>query len=397
MWNFIRELFFLDLIGDFLKRVLRIVVLFILLLAVFLLWRGESISGILRRFRGYATAAVAQVTGREAPAVPGVDQPPDFHEVIPAEWTIQYMQRLNIDHDSEEEWLLIYRYDKAARGFGGPLGAVIYDPQPDRSPANLATPTAYRPSSYIPYHLEPRHGGKGYVGERAGSGAVSWSRIVQVYDVQGDGRDELVLQGYSGYTDFPTSLAIFEWVDKAQGYRLMTSSFEEVLWGDGGIEVDRQTITQPDGTTTYGPIEQVILRRRLYEPFYYARSQLCRRIVYTWDGIKAALEPADYSLDFCFGRPRDPDDPEGDPYPPGLNSYRVWYPEEALLANYPDGQVSDISLPASGEVGSIVDAVAVVKIGGGKTMKASWRLMRQTSGKVREMTWWDLLPLSIDP
>jgi hypothetical protein len=397
MWKLIRELFFLDLVGGLLKRVVRIVVLVLLCFIVFLLWRGESISGIVRRFKGYATITVAQVTGRDAPALPGEDRPPSFEEVIPAEWTIHYLQPLNIDHDSEQEWLLIYRYDKAPRGFGGPLGAVIYDPQPDRSPANLATPTAYRPSSFIPYHLEPRHGGKGYTGERAGSGSLPWSRIVQLYDVEGDGWDELVLQGYSGYTDFPTSLAIFEWVDKAQGYRLMTSPFEEVLWGDGGIEIQRQRIEQADGTTIEGPIEQVIVRRRLYEPFYYARSQLCRRIAYTWDGIKSSLQPVDYSLDFCFGRPTDPDSPEGDPYPPGLNSYRVWYPEEALLANYSEGLVSDISLPASGETGAILDAVAMVKLADGEIFKVSWRLMRQTSGQVREMTYWDLLPLSIDP
>lgn len=168
-----------------------------------------------------------------------------------------------------------------------------------------------------------------------------------------------------------------------------TSPFGEVLWGDGGIDVEREMITRSDGTTEQGAIEQVFVRRRLFEPFYYARSQVCRETTYTWDSSRTALNADEHSLTFCFGRPIDPNGEDNKPYAPGLDSYHVWYPEEALLAFYRNGQVAEIILAASGER-RIVDAIVQVKDSSHQITNVNWRLTRQSTGDVGKMTAWEL-------
>jgi len=310
---------------------------------------------------------------------PGEEEAPptckdfDFTQLMPTSWDFLRVDPLNIDGDDETECLVIFRYDKTPHGFGGPLGGAIYDPQPNRDPRNLATEFPFRPSAYIAYQLLPRHGGMGFLGEEFRG---QERPRVDVYDVDGDGVNELVIRGYSGY-DRPTSLAIFEWVTREKGYRVMTSYMDAPLWGDAGI------VVQPEPPN--GPIAQVIVRQRLYDPPYYARSQLASRMVYSWDATTNLLYQTDSSLDFAFGRPQGAETS-------GQQSYPVMYPEEALLAYYDEGEVEIISLLGGKEAEGvgIVDAEVIVKVEEGGTRTDKWTLVKLPISQVGEMTRWEL-------
>lgn len=375
MLNLLRDLLLLDLAWQIVKRLLQIALLVALGFVVYFVFRGEGLGTIVSRLGYYLGAAAAVVTGRAPPTPQPSEAPPDFRQVIPEGWAIERIEPVNVDGDSETEWLLIYRYDQTKQGFGGPLGGVIYDPQPDRDPAELAAQIPYRPSSYIPYQLLPRYGGTGYLGERVRSGNPAWP-IVQTYDADGDGQPELEIQGFSGY-DFPTYFSVFKWTGDTGGYLTMIQPPEEVIWADAGIDVQVKETTGEDGQTVLGPIESVTARRQLLTPVYYFRSQLCRRIVYRWNGIRTALRPADYSLDFCFGRPAGATQP-------GLFRYAVFYPEEALLAHYEDGLVEEISVPVTGQDQITIDAIVRTKHAG----EMHWQLIRESEGGVAEMTVW---------
>ena len=185
---------------------------------------------------------------------------PYFRQLVPDAWSIEKVEEVDVDGDGEVEWLVIYRYDKSPEGFGGPLGGVVYDRQPDRSPENLATPGPYRPSILVAYHLLPAAGGRGYLGENLGGEETPWPRVA-TYDANDDGKKELVILGYS-FPGFPTSLAMFRWVGKEEGYDVMIHAEGEdadVLWGDAGIEL-KPSFGQ-------GPMKTAIVRSRLYHPY----------------------------------------------------------------------------------------------------------------------------------
>lgn len=312
-----------------------------------------------------------------------------FSQLLPREWTVRHVRSISIDDDEEKECLVIYQYDAGGGAYGGPLGGVIYDPQPGLKPGSAATLAPFRPASYIPYHLLPRENGKGFLSERA----VDWSRMIQVYDADGDKSAELVIQGFSGYNS-PTYLTIFRWQDKAQGYRLLTRQpandpIGGPLWGDAGIVIKRAKRKDAEGNEISGPIEQVVTKHRPAAPFWYFRSQFCYAQVYAWNETKTLLQRDDYYLTFCFGRPRDAK--------PGQPDYAVWYPEQALLAWYRDGKVREIDIPAQ-PVGNTLRATVTLTDGNQerwlltRTVKpgalsevksaARWHLQRigQTSG-----------------
>jgi len=109
-----------------------------------------------------------------------------------------------------------------------------------------------------------------------------------------DGKKELVILGYSA-PDFPTSLAVFHWVDKGRGYQAMIHGGAEgadVLWGDAGVELEP--------ALGQGPTKRVTVRCRLYHPYWYLRSQLGRRIVYGWNADKTKQEKKSECIDFRF-------------------------------------------------------------------------------------------------
>ncbi len=299
---------------------------------------------------------------------------PDLSELVPDDWTIEKRVEVDVDGDSEVEWLVIYRYDKSPRGFGGPLGGVIYDRQPDRSPENLATPEPYRPSILVAYHLLPGKGGKGYLGENLGGEDTPWPRVAQ-YDANGDGREELVILGYS-FPGFPTSLAIFRWVDRQRGYETLIRTEGEgadVLWGDAGVEL------KP--AFGEGPIGTVIVRSRLHHPYWYLRSQIGRRIVYEWDDAQTKLVKKSENIDFVFGRPRGAEQSKQKQYP-------VAYPEAAVLAYYEDGRIEDIVAVQENEDGEAKVNVRLTV--DGQLVEDVCSLTRKSTGKVKDVTKWEV-------
>lgn len=117
----------------------------------------------------------------------------------------------------------------------------------------------------------------------------------------------------------------------------------------------------------------------IYKPIYYLRSQLCRTIVYTWD-IQGTLQAVDSSIDFASGRPEGASEPN-------RFVYLVTYPEEAVLAYYPEGQVEEIiDVTPLGEQPILVK----VKIKGNE--EVMWRLVREDKWGTEEIPAWRLSP-----
>jgi hypothetical protein len=332
---------------------------------------GMVVLGLL----GFAGCGLGDVLGRNTPT----PSTPDFEHLVPDAWTIEKKVEVDIDEDNEVEWLVIYRYDPSPRGFKGPLGGVVYDRQPDRSPENLATPEPYRSAILVAYHLLPAAGGRGYLGEKVGDEENPKPQVA-TYDTNGDDKDELVILGYS-FPGFPTSLAMFRWVDKERGYEIVIHAEGEdadVLWGDAGVEL-KPAFGQ-------GPMKMVIVRSRLYHPYWYLRSQLGRRIVYEWNAEQTQLEKKSESIDFVFGRPRGAEDPHRpeDPAPP---EYPVAYPEAAVLAYYDDWHVKDIVAVQENKNEAQVTLKVIV---GDQLVDRTCNLTRKSTGKVKDVTRWEV-------
>jgi hypothetical protein len=331
--------------------------------------RKAVLLGVMLGLLAVAGCGLGDVLRRDTPT----PSTPNFRQLVPDAWTIEMVEEVDSDGDNEVEWLVIYRYDKSPRGFGGPLGGVVYDRQPDRSPENLATPEPYRPAILVAYHLLPAAGGRGYLGEKVGDEENPKPQVA-TYDANGDGKDELVILGYS-FPGFPTSLAMFRWVDKERGYEVVIHAEGEdadVLWGDAGIELE------PD--FEQGPIKRVIVRSRLYHPYWYLRSQLGRRVVYEWNASQTKLEKKSESIDFVFGRPQGAEQPKQKQYP-------VAYPEAAVLAYYDDWRVKGIVSVQENDSGA---QVKVRVIADDQLVEDVCSLTRKSTGKVKDVTKWEV-------
>ncbi|MBS1251606.1 MAG: hypothetical protein MAG451_00639 [Anaerolineales bacterium] len=387
MGQFIHDLLLIDLIIQLAQRFFGLVVLAVVIIVIVALLGGQCFGGVCIPDVIYLEDVLDGVLGAAGQPPEGTPECPKFPEafpqLLPDTWSLRKVESINIDDDKDEmECLAVYEYNAGAGAFGGPLGGVIYDPQPDRDPRSMQTPIPYRPAAYVPYHLLPREDGKGFLSERAGD----WSEMIQIYDADGDTFNELVFRGFSGYS-FPTYLSIFEWQNEQDGYRLMTSPVtgETVggsLWGEAGVKIKRDTRTDEEGNEVpTGPIQKVTVMTRPEQPFWYFRSQLCHAKIYRWHGAPAALVQDDYYLTFCFGRPDDVDTRR--------DEYRLWYPEEALLAWYEDGEVRDISIPAH-PVGNTLEAVVTLRQGSRQRWLVTWKLSENTDEQVGHMTFWYL-------
>lgn len=394
--NIIRELLLIDLITQLVEGLLRLMVIIVVVIVIVAVLGGRCFGEICIPDLinlGDLFGSVLRATGQAPEGEPECPQFQNaFPQLLPDTWTLQRVQSINIDGDNEKECLAVYQYNAGGGAFGGPLGGVVYDPQPDRDATkNLATPIPYRPAAYIPYHLLPREDGKGFLSERTGD----WAQMIQVYDANGDTFNELVFLGFSGY-GFPAYLSVFKWQDRQAGYRLMTSpvpgeTIGGPLWGDAGVTIKRETRTDEGGNQTEtGPIEKVTVKTRPSQPFWYFRSQLCYAKIYRWNAARTFLEQQDYYLTFCFGRPNNVETRRDD--------YFLWYPEEALLAWYEDGEVREISIPAY-PVGDTLQAVVTLRQGSRQQWLATWKLRENTDGQVANMTFWhlEMIGQPIDP
>lgn len=386
MTQFIRDLLLIDLIIQLIQRLFGLIVVAVIVLIILALLGGQCFGSICIPHVVDLGTMFGSILGSAAESPPSEAECPQFQsafpQLLPDTWTLQHVESINIDGDGEKECLAIYQYNAGNGAFGGPLGGVVYDPQPDRDPRNMATSVPYRPAAYVPYHLLPREDGKGFLSERTGD----WSQMIHVFDADGDTFNELVIQGFSGY-GFPTYLSIFKWQNKETGFRLMTSpvpgdTVGGALWGEAGVEIKRATRTDEEGNEVEtGPIQKVLVKTRPSEPFWYFRSQLCYAKVYRWNTAKTILEQQDYYLTFCFGRP--------DGVQTRQDEYALWYPEEALLAWYEDGEIKEIEIPRH-PVGDTLQATVTLRQNSQQRWLATWKLRENTDGTVGRMTFWYL-------
>ncbi|MGQ9490614.1 MAG: hypothetical protein ACUVS6_07835 [Anaerolineae bacterium] len=238
--------------------------------------------------------------------------PIELRNIIPPTWQLleRQPQPCNLDDDEDNEWLVLYRYDAtqtpnvyAARQSSvghSPIGGVVYDAQVNRMPQELGNLSPYRPALLVPYKLLPDYyfgKGQGYLGEtnvvfyRYAPSAQKETRAT------GQCRaEEFYFLGYS-YTPLPTRLSIFRWQGRQVGYL-------------GVHFVGNAHVDAPNATDPARPITEVTTYNRLENH----RSLLCevRRFRRSSDlaTLDFAEDLAQFTIDFCFGRPADPAYPE---------------------------------------------------------------------------------------
>ena len=146
---------------------------------------------------------------------------PELIDYLPADWLIaDKSQRISIDGDDEEEFLILYTYD------GAPVGSVIYDFQDSTSfvtPDVEPIPIPNQPSVlYVPYRLLPSYlpgTGQGFI---ASPGTLA---NLEIYQVNRTTEPELREDG----TAIPDELIVYDgvrritfvwWRDFYHGYGL---------------------------------------------------------------------------------------------------------------------------------------------------------------------------------
>jgi len=235
--------------------------------------------------------------------------PVDLQNVIPSSWTPLPNQPVICDYDgdSEDEWLILFRYDTTQvevpyQPSGtitqrGPIGGVVYDAQVNYVPQEPGNRSPYRPALLIPYMLLPDFypgKGQGYLGE-------SNVTLAQYPPPSKQGGkcavDEIYVFGYSDGS-LPARLSAFRWRGKATGYAVVAFA------GNARLAAD----LSPDGSKPLGEV-------MTYDRLDNHRSLLCEVKRYVRQGELADLnfpeDPGAYTIDFCFNTPNDPYHPEG--------------------------------------------------------------------------------------
>ncbi len=231
--------------------------------------------------------------------------PLDLKTLIPSSWEVQRtpQEACDFDNDGANERLIIYRYDAItvtlplakAPHMIAPFGGVIFDTQADTLPERPLNPGPYRASNIVPYNLLPDFyagKGQGYLGETG----VEIRYFPELKKGDACKVTEINVFGFTG-TELPTRLSIFRWADKASGYQ------GEHFAGNARVESD----VQPEGGSQ-------IARVTTYNRLLNHRSLLCDVDSYTrpnMELVRFIPDPAQKTIDFCFGAPDDPVYPEG--------------------------------------------------------------------------------------
>ena len=261
----------------------------------------------------------------------------DLSAILPTEWkAMDNWAAVNIDADSEQEYLLFYTYDASRTADGvaipGPVGGVIYDSQtPASVPASDAD--ARPPAPWLqPYTLLPsywRGAGYGFVAPPKADLPTFYAvkrvlpdeltnnyfAVLSAQQINGaaatppgdlPANDELIVYGGNSAVGGVTHISIFWWSNTQEGYG------STQIAASGGLKVE-----QWDGGENRSPIRQV--RARYAEE---DRSQLCKESLWTRYldpdyTSPSAFRPAVYykegprKLIFCYGIPETPFYPEG--------------------------------------------------------------------------------------
>lgn len=238
-------------------------------------------------------------------SAPAGQIPIELRDIIPTGWTLlpQQSQPCSFDDDPDNEWLLLYRYDKTSvkdvysnKDVGhSVIGGVIYDAQVNRIPQDPGVVSPYRPALLVPYKLLPDYytgKGQGYLGE---SDVRFYKYAPGQQDPNRCQAEELYFLGYS-HGPLPTRLSIFRWAGRAVGY--------EGVHFIGDAHVDAPGVVAPTSrvadVTTYNRLQNH--RSVLCEVRHFARSGAA--------GLNFREESDRFTIDFCYGRPADPVYPE---------------------------------------------------------------------------------------
>lgn len=276
------------------------------------------------------------------PPEPSAELNIDLGMILPEEWeAVSTWESINIDADSEQEYLLFYRYDASTtadgEGISGPIGAVIYDSQTPIGMPEESEDSSRPPAPWLqPYALLPNYwqgSGFGFVAPPRQSGRPDWTVVTREDARETDNRyfevlaqqmpasasgqavgeapdelpahDELIVYGGASPIGGPTYISVFWWSTLSEGYGSTQIS------APGGLNVEKW-----DGAPNSSPMRTVRARYPQYD-----RSLLCKESRFerqldldlTSEGaFRSAIyyEEGPRKLIFCYGIPQSPFYPE---------------------------------------------------------------------------------------
>ena len=315
---------------------------------------------------------------RSRVAPPGsTDLPLNLQTIIPSTWAVvpnQY-KLCDFDGDGENEYLIIYGYDPASAPSALPatpvppavpvvgrslIGGVIYDTQVNRVSQSPGAQSPYRPAFLIPYKLLPdMYGGKGqgYLGQNS----VTVNLLPGAVNNAPCQAKEITIFGTS-YDAPPTNLSIFRWAGDPVGY--IAAYFQ----GDTRLQAyGPNGSTQPTAYVvdvyTYNTLNQ---RSLLCSVQHYRRGYDPQNPTVMPPGLEFVEVKDDYTIDFCYGPPKDPAYPDGvvmallrgqnpdAPSPSGASYFMpntTVPPELQALKNPQRNPVRTLSVSAPGSLG----------------------------------------------
>jgi hypothetical protein len=311
------------------------------------------------------------------PSTRNAELPVDLQTIIPSTWTVMpdKYKLCDFDADGENEYLIIYSYDPAAVPAALPatpvppavpvvgrslIGGVIYDTQVNRVPQAPGVQSPYRPAFLIPYKLLPdMYGGKGqgYLGQNS----VTVNLAPAPANNAPCQAKEIMVFGTS-YDAPPTNLSIFRWAGDSIGY--IAAYFQ----GDTRLQAyGPNGSTQPTAYVvdvyTYSTLNQ---RSLLCSVQHYRRGYDPQNPNVMPPGLEFFEVKEDYTIDFCYGPPKDPAYPDGvvmallrgqnpdAPSPSGASYFMpdaIVPPELQPLRSSPRPPIRTLSISAPGSLG----------------------------------------------
>ena len=299
---------------------------------------GTELRGWLLAARAFCLLCFVILPSACKPPEPSQELNIDLGVILPEEWkAISTWESINIDADAEQEYLLFYRYDASTtadgEGIGGPIGAVIYDPQTSKGMPEDSEESTRPPAAGLqPYSLLPNYwqgSGYGFIAPPRQTGRPDWTVVrreernetdnryfeilAQQAQASSDGQtpgdlpphDELIVYGGASPIGGPTYISIFWWSTISEGYGSTQIS------APGGLHIEEW-----DGAVDRSPIRTVRARYPQYDRSLLCKeSRFIRRLDpdFASDGAyRAAIyyEEGARQLIFCYGIPQTPFYPE---------------------------------------------------------------------------------------
>ena len=299
---------------------------------------GHRLQVISSRARAVCLLTAAILLAACQPVEPTEELIIDLRRILPEEWqAVSNWESINIDADAEEEYLLFYRYDASTtadgENIGGPIGAVIYDPQTPIGMPEDSEESARPPAPWLqPYALLPNYwqgAGYGFVAPPRQSGRPDWIVVKREEDSETENRyfqvlaeqmptlsgdppsdlpphDELIVFGGNSPIGGPTFISVFWWSTLSEGYGSTQIS------APGGLHIEEW-----DGAADRSPIRTVRARYPLYDRSILCKeSRFYRRLDPDFTSAGAYRAAVYYQegarkLVFCYGIPQAPFYPEG--------------------------------------------------------------------------------------